>query len=147
MAKVKIEIRHKDRLIRKLEKIVPGLRQQLDKDLRTGALEIESAVKSFAPVDTGDYRNSLNVKPVTEFHLKNSKGLVTKTFQEVRAWGLFAYHWWPIVEFGTHNRAASPHIFGPYRLLKRRIKSRIARGFSKMVKAEIARKGSSSRGR
>lgn len=39
------------------------------------------------------------------------------------------------LEFGTVNMSARPFFFGPYRTLRRRIKSRIGRAVKKAVKA------------
>jgi len=130
MLSVKTKMRNKDRLHRKLSKLVDGLDGQMQKDMEKGAEELADTVRSFAPVKTGEYKNSIKAKKVDQFTDRTSGD----TYSNVNAWGLYANYIWRFLEFGTKKMLSRPHIFGPYRILRRRIKGRIHRGLRKKVK-------------
>lgn len=135
VADVKFKIRNKDRLHRKLSKLVDGFDQQVEADMKKGAEELAVAVKGYAPVKTGEYRDSIVAKPVTQFDQHSSTGITRVV--EARAWGLYANDIWRFLEFGTQKMRSRPHIFGLFRLMRRRIRGRISRGINKKVKAIV----------
>ncbi len=133
----KVEMRNKDRLHRKLTKLVGGLDVQIDTDMKKGADELANMVRGLAPVKTGEYRNSIDARKVDKYSTEKTSGLTTTqtTYKNVSAYGLYANYIWRFLEFGTKKMASRPHIFGPYRLMKRRIIGRINRGINKKVRA------------
>lgn len=147
--------RKKDRLRQKLNALVPGINDAINAANQKSATELASAVKAVAPVGpTGEYKASINAKPVSDTAGRADQAIRTTTrvrgrFGRVRtvgaratetlAWGLFANYIWRYLEFGTRKMTARPHIMGTYRSLRKRFKGRLARGVNKRIK-QVARR-------
>ena len=146
----------KEKAFRQLKRVTPAVEHELQDSLQTGASEVADLAKRYAPKKTGDYAESITAKQV-----EDESGLPV--------WGVFASWIWRFIEFGTsagryrsrvgsrrsdvqqHKTAgrysyrthpgnpASPHLWPAYRVVKRRIKSRITRKLNKSIKQAVKR--------
>ena len=146
----------KEKAFRQLSKVVPAVEDALPKSMETGASEVAALARQYAPKVTGEYADSIIAKNV-----EDKKGLPV--------WGVFASWIWRFIEFGTqagrykvrvgsrksdkkqhktHGRysyrthpgnPAHPHLWPAYRVVKRRVTSRITRTMNKAIKNAIKR--------
>lgn len=154
-----MRIKGVDQLKRKLRAMPQIARAEIHEALQQSAAEMTATARNFAPVDSGALRNSIgytfgeykaenaNVRGVGGGGKLNDKDL-TVTIHAGDARAFYA----AFVEFGTaahtnkgkfagsHNPGASarPFFFPAYRLVKRRVKSRISRATSKAAKKVAA---------
>jgi HK97 gp10 family phage protein len=121
-------------------------REEIHGALKLSAEEMTSTAKSFAPVDSGDLRNSIgytfgeykpensNVRGVTGGGGKLNDPDLTVSVHAGDAKAYYA----AFVEFGTVDTPAQKFFFPAYRLVKKRVKSRISRATSKAAKKVAA---------
>ena len=102
-----------------------AVREAVQPALDKSAEELVTMQRQLAPVDEGDLRESLHVEP-GEHEL--TRKVRTDDFKA---------RW---QEFGTANSPAQPFFFVSYRLLRKRLQSRIKRAIGKAVRDEWARK-------
>lgn len=132
-----------DRLRRKLTVTIPArVRDRTRKAMEKGANELVAMMKSFAPVDDGDLRDSISWTwgdaPKGSMVLARSDATdggerITVYAGGTNSRGVDVYwHFWQ--EFGTQHHAPSPFFFPSYRTLRRRIKSRITREMKKAIR-------------
>lgn len=153
--------RRKDRLRQKLEALVPGVNEAIDRANAVSASELATAIAARAPVETGEYKASINAHPVENSryghnghaNVRRDQTIGTTYRHTIRkgrfkgqtrtrsaraidtlAWGVFALYIWRYLEFGTKKMAKRPHIFGTYRSYRKRIASRMGREIRKAVK-------------
>ena len=120
-----------DALKAKIAKIPQAARAELAKELDRSANDIASLARGLAPMDHGALKNSIHVEPGR-----------TELSRKVIAGDEIAYYarW---VEFGHGHAKARPFFFPAYRALRRAIKVRIGRAYTKAAKAVASSGGSS----
>ena len=154
-----MKFRGVDKLKRKLKAIPVVARQEIHEALQQSAAEMTATARNFAPVDSYALRNSIgytfgeykaenaNVRGVSGGGKLNDKDL-TVTIHAGDAKAFYA----AFVEFGTaahtnkgkfagsHNpgTSAGPFFFPAYRLVKKRVTSRISRATNKAAKKVAA---------
>jgi hypothetical protein len=125
----------REKLKRKLAALPPRVRDQMRRDIQVSAEELVGLQRRLAPVVTGHLRDSLKWK----WHRGEDEAAGSEIAAKVFSDDFKAR----FVEFGTaahgeHPGTASrPFFFPAYRALRKKIKSRIARGTSKALK-EVA---------
>ena len=146
---------HLDRLKRRLEAIPKEARAEIRKALEKSAVELAGMVKNFAPEHSGDLKNSVGYT-FGEYIPENSNvrgvsaagGLGDPDLSVTVHAGDAKAFYAAFVEFGTKahlqggklagtyhpGTAPKPFFFPAYRLLKKRIKNRIARAVKKAAR-------------
>lgn len=104
---------------RRMAAIPNAVRDAVQPALDTSADELAARMKSLAPVDEGDLKDSIRKEQGTH---ELSRNVLTDDYKA---------RW---VEFGTVNQPAQPFFWPAYRLLKKRLTNRIKRSVSKAVK-------------
>lgn len=163
MAKAKFLGR--EALTKKLQKLVPEAEKEYAVAIEKGARELANAIRAAAPVDSGEYRDSIEAMRASDRKRLSQVGL-TQT-KDPHAWGVYASYIWRFIEFGTRahvirprkldflswfrggklvtvkevhhpGQAAQPHVFPTYRAMRKRIRSRVARAVNKAVRKVAA---------
>lgn len=164
MVKAKFEGREK--LTRKLQKLVPEAEKEYSKAIETGARELAGAIAARAPRDSGEYVASIEADKLSSRPGKSQVGI--QQTKDPNAWGIFANYIWRFIEYGTRahvikaknasrlvwrnetgdtvaaarvshpGQAAQPHIFPTYRAMRKRIRSRVTRAINKAVRKVAA---------
>ena len=130
----RLVVRNKDRVFRRLREVVPAIAREVEPAAAKGAEEVADQARTWAPRRDGDYAESIVAKPLTEMAARAGSA------RPIAAWGVFAKWIWRFVEFGTAPRgahpgtSAQPHLFPAYRVLRKRVVSRISRAIGKAVK-------------
>lgn len=115
------------RLRRKLRAIPVGARKALKAQNAQNAADLVDTMKGFAPVQEGGLVSSIKHQDVSDS---------TRISQRVTAGARDApYAAW--VEFGTSKSEASPFFWPAFRLLRRRMKSRMSRAAKKAVQEAV----------
>lgn len=118
---------NRDRLRRKMKAIPVEVRKALKVQNATNAGDLVETMKGFVPVIEGNLVSSIKHQDVSDS---------TRVSQKVSAGARDApYASW--VEFGTSKNEASPFFWVAYRLLRRRMKSRMSRAAKKAVQGAI----------
>lgn len=145
--------RKKDKVRQKLIAMVPKVGVNLENAMREGANEIAGLARRYAPVETGQLRDSINAHVIDDYDSRADQQIQTSfqvTLQkgkrrgltvsraaraiETQAWGIFAHFKWRFVEFGTVDTRAQPFMFPAYRVLRKRVRSRISRAIGKAIR-------------
>jgi HK97 gp10 family phage protein len=114
---------NRDRLRRKMKAIPLEVRKALKTQNAQNAADLVDTMRGFAPVQDGDLVSSIKHRDVSGS---------TRISQRVSAGAADApYASW--VEFGTTKSEASPFFWVAYRLLRRRMKSRMSRAAKKAI--------------
>lgn len=130
------------RLSHTLKRLPDAVEDAVKPALNKSGDELATTMKRLAPVDEGDLRDSITVTRIGETtppysqpggsrQAKENEVIVTAGNSRVR----YAH----LVEFGTSQAAAQPFFWPAYRLLKKRLKSRISRSIGKAVKEGFER--------
>lgn len=126
-----------DRLKRRLEAIPANVKEAVRPALQKSADELADRMRSLAPVDQGDLRDSIAVtlgpgrtppysQPGGSKELLENAAAVTVGNSAVR---------YPhLVEYGTNKAPAQPYFWPAYRLLRRKLQNRLKRRISKAVR-------------
>lgn len=137
----------------KLERMPKEIKKEARVALATGADEMVELAKSFVPVRTGKLRDSITWRYGEAEKIAYSQGLgANHELAVVISAGNKGARHAHLVEFGTtpHTNkgkfkgashpgtAASPYFYPSYRLLKRRMKSRVTRSINKAIKKVVA---------
>lgn len=126
------------RLKQRIEAIPADARALVQKALDKSADELVSLQKRAVPVDEGDLRKSIRKEPGThDLSIRVEAGgpLTTKPVRKGKS---AQYDYALAIEHGTATRPAEPFFFPAYRLLRRRIKNRLARAVRAAVKKTAA---------
>lgn len=120
------KIPRRDRLFAKLRRLAPETDREVATAVAKGAEEVASTAQQFAAVASGELRDSIG------WQMDKSRLNIVAT---VSADALHA-RW---VEFGTKggvlgSQPAQPFMFPAYRLLRRRVRSRIGRAVGKAAR-------------
>lgn len=118
---------NRDRLRRKMKAIPLAVRKAAREQLKNNANDLVETMKGFAPVQDGALVSSIKQQDVSDS---------TRISRRVSAGSREAlYASW--VEFGTSKSAATPFFWPAYRLLRRRMKSRMSRAAKKAVQEAV----------
>lgn len=118
---------NRDRLRRRMKSIPVEVRKALKAQSAQNAADLVDTMKGFAPVQDGALVSSIKHQDVSDS---------TRISQRVSAGARDApYAAW--VEFGTSKNAANPFFWPAYRLMKRRMKSRMSRAAKKAVQEAV----------
>jgi HK97 gp10 family phage protein len=132
-----------ERLLERYRAIPIAVRNAIRPAMEKSADELVTAMKALAPVDTGALRNSIGwtwgVAPNGSVALDTVAGDADDFRITIYAGSKEAFYarW---QEFGTVDQPAHPFFFPAYRLLKQRIKNRIARAVRQAIKDAMAGK-------
>lgn len=161
--RAKISRESRDAVMKRLRAVVPDIDQQLEVAQRRAAEELAAAIKARAPVDSGEYRDSIKaVKLAGVDHREKLTGI--QMTKDPNAYGIRALYVWRFLEFGSRahkikarrkpelvfrasngalvrtqevshpGTAAKPHIFPTYRAMKKKIRRRISTAVNKALK-------------
>ncbi len=138
---IRFDTRAIDRSLKRLRKIAPALDDEMPKATLKSAEEIADLGRTLAPKRTGEYAASIKAKPIGELDQAVSTrggGLVGGLSGSGKyAAGVFAKWIWHLLEFGTVNAKAQPHILPAYRLLRKRAVGRMRRAMTKSIKKAL----------
>lgn len=112
-----------DRLKKRFARLPARMRAEVRASLEKSADELVAMQKRLAPVDDGDLRDSIRKEDGRHELSIEVKAGDRKVFYAA------------MVEFGTVNAPAQPFFFGPYRALRKRMRSRTSRAVRKAVKS------------
>jgi HK97 gp10 family phage protein len=143
-----------DKLNRRLAAMPAETKRQVSAAIEKSAQELVAQAKRFAPVEKGDLRDSvewhwtgqgddsgLGAASVSRQSVKGAENLSATITAGGTPQG--GHAGW--VEFGTSGgeghaaTPAQPFFFPAYRLLRKRIRTRIATALSKAIKASVGR--------
>ncbi len=161
--RAKIARESRDAVMNRLRSVVPDIDQQLAAAQRMAAEELAAAIKGRAPVDSGEYRNSIQaVRLAGVDHREKLPGI--QTTKDPNAYGIKALYIWRFLEFGSRahkirarrkpelvfratngalvrtqevdhpGTTAKPHIFPTYRAMRKKIRRRIATAVNRAIK-------------
>lgn len=120
-----------------VHKIPDEVRKATREALELGASEIVAMAKSLVPVDQGALRDSIGWAwgdaPKGSMILAKSKSIGSGERITIYA-GNDKVFWARWQEFGTQNHSANPFFYTSYRMLKRRVKSRVTRNMKKAIR-------------
>lgn len=127
------KIENREKLRRKLAALSPKVAQQMRADVEKSAEELVGLQRRLAPFRTGELRSHIKWKWESVGEEVAGTEIAARVFNDdpKAAW----------VEFGTkaseghHATHARPSFWPAYRALRKTIKSRLARGVSKAIKA------------
>ena len=127
-----------DRLKRKMTVSIPRhVRAATRAAMEKSANEIVASARTFAPVDTGDLRDSIGWTwgdaPKGALTLASSRPVGDGERITIYAGGGDAFYA-RFQEFGTQAMPASPFFFPAYRLNRKRAKGRITRAMKKAIR-------------
>lgn len=118
---------NRDRLRRKMKAIPVAARKALRAQNAQNAADLVDTMKGFAPVQEGALVSSIKHQDVSDS---------TRISQRVSAGARDApYAAW--VEFGTSKNEPSPFFWPAYRLMRRRMKSRMNRAAKKAIQEAV----------
>lgn len=138
-------VKNLDRLNKKFIRLSEGAIETIRPALAKGADAIVEMAKRFAPVDSGELRDSIGwtwgtdvpkgaIKLGTVGKSKKDPNLVITIFA-----GNDKVFWARWQEFGTTRSKAHPYFFPAYRAQRKTVKSAIRRAITKAAKAEAAK--------
>lgn len=137
-----------DRLRWKLTRKIPrAVEQAAVQTMEAGATEIVRLMKSLAPVDEGELRDSIGwtwgAAPAGAMVLARSKVAGGKGRKQITIYAGNArtmvgsrnqFQLARLQEFGTQAMAANPFFFPAYRALRKRVRGRVTRGIRKAIR-------------
>lgn len=136
-----MKIERKAELRRKMAAIPQVARAELRKALEVSASEMVSTARSFAPVDSGALRTSID-HTFGEYKAANANvrgvraggGVGDKDLSVTIHAGDASAYYAAFVEFGTQDSVAQPYFFPAYRLTKKRVRGRMNRALKVAAK-------------
>jgi HK97 gp10 family phage protein len=128
---VEVRIFRRDALFRKVRRLTPSVDEELYKAVKKGADEVADLARKLAPEDTGELKRSIHSRMAGD--RVNIVGQAVADATHAR---------W--VEHGTLGGALGaqpprPYMYPAYRLLRKRVQSRITRAINKAVKQVAAK--------
>lgn len=121
-------------LNKKFRAVVEAAKKTVQPSLSSGADELVAAQKSLAPVKTGKLRDSVRKELAPPYRVRVRAGGPTTTVAARQGQGEYDYAIG--AEFGTSDTEAQSFFWPAYRLLKRRIRSRLKRNMSTAIRKE-----------
>lgn len=151
MMNVGLKITNKERLIRRLEVLAPGVRFEVSDASLKGAEEIAELARRFVPVRTGKLKASIKAEKKRD--TTGARVVAGDENTEVRAGSGVKWNYARGVEFGTKKHrnkgkfAGSmhpgskprPYLFPASRMLKKKVQSRISRALGKAARKVAAK--------
>lgn len=164
---IKAKMLGREALMRKLNQLVPEAEKQLAEAQIDIAKEAASRIAARAPVDSGEYKSSIEGARLADRPQKAS--LFGTTTKDKNATGVFAAWYWRFIEFGTsahtimaknapalHLRGdvfvdevnhpgakAQPHIFPAWRSYQKTARRKMANAVNKAVRKAMSQMSSS----
>lgn len=129
---VTIKFRNKDRLFQSLRNTVPAIDAELRKALSDSGEEMVAKASQLVPVDEGDLRKSIKWSWTrnTQASSQRSPAIVVEAGGESSDPAYYGR----FVEFGTPDTPKQPFFFPAFRLLRKKIRSRLTRAVTKAIK-------------
>lgn len=128
------------RLLRNMRKMATTPREKVLPALVQSAHELAELQKSFAPVDSGDLRDSIAVTAPgqsTPPYSEPGGSRVAGPYEAIVTAGNNEVRYPHLVEYGTSKTEAQPFFWPAYRVLKKRIVGRVNRAVKKAVRDEF----------
>jgi len=134
----------REKVAARLRKFVPDAEKQMAEAQIAAANELADAIRPRAPVDDGDYQQSIRGG-----RLADNPGAAVFGLRETKdknATGIFASFLWRWLEFGTNDRTvkktgapagkmpAQPHIMPTWRQHQKRIRRKVAGALNRAIK-------------
>lgn len=131
-------------VMRRLNQLVPEAEKQLAEAQLEAAEDLAAAIRPRAPVDEGEYRDSIRGGRVADNPGVAPAGL--RQTKDKNATGVFANFKWRWIEFGTGERVqkttgrrvgrmpAQPHIFPTFRAKRKAIRRKMANTVNKAIR-------------
>ncbi|MFC3326205.1 HK97-gp10 family putative phage morphogenesis protein [Mesorhizobium cantuariense] len=124
-------------LQRRLAAIPKAIKAGVQPALDQGANELVTAQRAVAPRDSGKLKASIKWSVTGDLSRQVTAGGETTTRPARSGQGEYDYALG--AEFGTRQSPAQPYFWPGYRLVRKRIRSRIKRAISKSVKASYGK--------
>lgn len=117
-----------------LRRTVPKIDEALRGALAEAGAEMVAKARELVPVDTGDLSGSIawQYTRATQADAGRSPAIVVQAGADSPA---DPAHYVRYVEFGTPETAKQPFFFPAYRLLRRRLRGKLARAMTKAIRA------------
>jgi HK97 gp10 family phage protein len=129
---MKITLTNRDMFFNKLKSTVPGIENEITSAIAVSATEMVEKAKALAPVDEGELRESIEWKwTKNKQFASKAPAAVVQAGSNDQSNRAFYARW---VEFGSTVNDAQPFFFPAYRLLRKRIRSRISRAMTKAAR-------------
>jgi len=127
------KVRGKDKLFAALKRSVPAVDVEVRKALEDGGDEMVEKARQLVPYREGDLFDSIEWRwtKKTTASGKRSPAIVVMAGAENESDPAFHVRF---VEFGTVDAPKQPFFFPAYRLLRRKMRSRISRAMSRAIK-------------
>ncbi|WFU88986.1 HK97 gp10 family phage protein [Rhizobium sp. CC1099] len=156
---INAELRGRDALMRRLEKLAPNVEKYAATVKLEIAKEAAKRIADAAPKNTGEYAANIKAEPIANNPNKKQVG-ITQT-KDPTAAGIYAPWFWHFLEFGTapHNTApgggnksysgpvnlhpgtaARPHVFTTWRAMKKKAGRKIRAAVNKAVREAMGKK-------
>jgi len=162
---LKVRIRNREKLMKAFNLLEPNIVTSLAGMQMKVARDLADTIKTYAPVQSGTYRDSIHADRLADRPDASLKG-ITKT-TDPNATGVFAAWYWRFLEFGTRAHTiraknapllvfrgregnlkymrevshpgspAQPHIFPVYRAERKNMRRRLARVVNRAVKKAV----------
>ena len=122
------------RLQRRMAALPKSVRRAVAPAVEKSADEMVDLARRFAPVDDGTLRASIKHRAGDHELARQVVAGGEATTREVRSGSGAKYDYASAQEFGTSEQSAQPFFWPAYRLIRKRVKSRIRRAVGKAVK-------------
>jgi hypothetical protein len=149
---ISAKVRNKDKLFAKLKELAPETARQIGVEALAAGQEMVQIARSYVPVDDGDLRESIVVTPGGQMTPSYSQpggsqmvpehaALVTAGNSKVRYPHLVEYGTRPHAQGGQFQgtqhpgTTARPYFWPAFRLIRRKMRTRISRAINKAVKS------------
>ncbi|QBX38668.1 HK97 gp10 family phage protein [Brevundimonas sp. S30B] len=128
---------NRDHLRRRMKAIPAEVKKAARAQLRANAEELVETIKRFAPEEDGALRNSVRQQDVSTStriarRVQAGGALTTKPVRKSEK-GAPTYDYALAQEFGTERMPANPFFWPAWRLLRRRMRSRMTRAARKAI--------------
>jgi HK97 gp10 family phage protein len=152
----KMTVEGREALARKIRALSDKVRVPVQNAVVQGAEDIADTQRTFVPVDEGDLKASIHVtKPgeTTPAHSQPGGSRVAREYEAIVTAGNDRVRYPHLVEFGTKphpqggmfegtehpGTPAQPYFWPGYRLVRKRVRSRVKRIIGKAIKTEFSR--------
>ena len=135
---IKVKISNKERLFRRLKSTVPGIEKDMQESLEKSGNEWVQKAQAFAPKDDLTLMRSIRwsrrgPRGETTIKVRGSIFRLGTPYIWLLAGNNEAFYA-GYQEHGTQQHARQPYFFPSYRLLRRKIRSRLTRSMTKAIK-------------
>ncbi len=153
----------RDQVMARLRRVIPDAEKELATAQAAAAQELAGAIRSRAPLLTGEYAASIEAAPLASRPGGRRQVGIAPT-KDPNAQGIFALYIWRFIEFGSRAHVivpkkarglffvgkggkgvfvgsvrhpgtpARPHVFPTYRAMRKRIRRKIANAMNKVIR-------------